>query len=165
MPTAHGYGYIHGYLFQSYPIKFRRIAILSGCFLRGYPVDVFCQLRDCRGFFYRRQFQDCPEDVLAQDNLSGHMSVHPFCGHAYFVRNFVRYAGCRSSHPRGDHLRGVFYLNPMAGIIDAFRWSILGHEIVMFWPGYMMSLGISMGVLFLGVLFSVHYEPKVIDIL
>ncbi len=42
--------------------------------------------------------------------------------------------------------RLVYCLNPVVGIIDGFRWCLLGRENVMYWPGFAMSLA---GVVFL----------------
>jgi lipopolysaccharide transport system permease protein len=36
--------------------------------------------------------------------------------------------------------RLIYCLNPVVGIIDGFRWCLLGHENVMYWPGLEMSL-------------------------
>lgn len=42
--------------------------------------------------------------------------------------------------------RLLYCLNPVVGIIDGFRWCLLGRENVMYWPGLAMSLA---GVVFL----------------
>jgi lipopolysaccharide transport system permease protein len=34
----------------------------------------------------------------------------------------------------------VYSLNPMVGVIDGFRWCILGGEHVIYWPGMAISL-------------------------
>jgi lipopolysaccharide transport system permease protein len=36
--------------------------------------------------------------------------------------------------------RLIYSLNPVAGIIDGFRWCLLGHENIMYWPGFVASL-------------------------
>jgi lipopolysaccharide transport system permease protein len=38
-----------------------------------------------------------------------------------------------------EQWRLVYSLNPMVGIIDGFRWCLLGHENVIYWPGLGMS--------------------------
>ncbi len=45
--------------------------------------------------------------------------------------------------------RLLYSLNPMVGIIDGFRWCILGAESPIYWPGFVLSLAV--GVLLLGL--------------
>ncbi|PWT72734.1 MAG: phosphate ABC transporter permease [Bacteroidetes bacterium] len=45
--------------------------------------------------------------------------------------------------------RLIYSLNPMVGIIDGFRWSILGEE-KMYWPGLMVSILVIIIFCFLG---------------
>jgi lipopolysaccharide transport system permease protein len=37
--------------------------------------------------------------------------------------------------------RLLYSLNPVVGIIDGFRWCVLGGENVIYWPGFFASLG------------------------
>jgi len=53
-----------------------------------------------------------------------------------------------------DKWRLLYYLNPMAGVIDGFRWSILGEK--MYMPGFLLSLLMSLMSLWLGI----HYFRK-----
>jgi lipopolysaccharide transport system permease protein len=39
-----------------------------------------------------------------------------------------------------ERWRLLYSLNPMVGIIDGFRWCLLGDEHVMFWPGFALSV-------------------------
>lgn len=39
-----------------------------------------------------------------------------------------------------EQWRLLYSLNPMVGVIDGFRWSILGGEHVMYWPGLLVSI-------------------------
>jgi lipopolysaccharide transport system permease protein len=48
----------------------------------------------------------------------------------------------------GDSCRLVYSLNPIVGVIDGFRWSILGGQHTLFWPGLIASV-IGVAVLFL----------------
>jgi len=38
-----------------------------------------------------------------------------------------------------ERWRLIYSLNPMVGIIDGFRWCLLGHQNVMYWPGFALS--------------------------
>lgn len=39
-----------------------------------------------------------------------------------------------------DHLRLLYSLNPMVGVIDGFRWAILGGDSRLYWPSFILSL-------------------------
>lgn len=41
-----------------------------------------------------------------------------------------------------DQWRLLYSLNPMVGVIDGFRWAILGGESQLFWPGFTLSLAL-----------------------
>jgi lipopolysaccharide transport system permease protein len=45
--------------------------------------------------------------------------------------------------------RLLYSLNPMVGVIDGFRWAILGKDVVFFVPGFMLSLSL-VALLFTG---------------
>ena len=39
-----------------------------------------------------------------------------------------------------DQYRLLYSLNPMVGVIDGFRWCILGGQHAMYWPGFSLSV-------------------------
>lgn len=39
-----------------------------------------------------------------------------------------------------DQWRLLYSLNPMVGVIEGFRWAILGGSYQMYWPGFVLSL-------------------------
>jgi len=45
----------------------------------------------------------------------------------------------------------IYSLNPMVGVIDGFRWCILGGDFKIFWPGFFVSICIVVFFLWLGV--------------
>jgi lipopolysaccharide transport system permease protein len=51
----------------------------------------------------------------------------------------------------GEALFLVYSLNPMVGVIDGFRWAILGDEAVVYWPGLAISLVVTALLLWLGI--------------
>jgi len=51
----------------------------------------------------------------------------------------------------GDVAFSVYSLNPMVGVIDGFRWAILGGEARIFWPGFLLSLVFVFLLLLVGV--------------
>lgn len=47
--------------------------------------------------------------------------------------------------------RLLYSLNPMVGVIDGFRWCILGGESALYWPGFTVSLGVVAFFLWFGI--------------
>lgn len=50
-----------------------------------------------------------------------------------------------------DQWRLLYSLNPVVGVIDGFRWAILGGNTGIHWPGFMLSWGIIGFSLWLGI--------------
>jgi lipopolysaccharide transport system permease protein len=50
-----------------------------------------------------------------------------------------------------DEWRLLYSLNPMAGVIDGFRWCLLGGESTLYWPSVWLSISISTFLLWLGI--------------
>lgn len=50
-----------------------------------------------------------------------------------------------------EQWRLLYSLNPMVGVIDGFRWCLLGGESRLYWPGVLLSLAISTLLLWLGI--------------
>jgi lipopolysaccharide transport system permease protein len=50
-----------------------------------------------------------------------------------------------------DQWRLVYSLNPMVGVIDGFRWCLLGGESRLYWPGLGFSLALTGLILWLGL--------------
>lgn len=56
-----------------------------------------------------------------------------------------------SSRVIPEKWRLIYSLNPMVGVIDGFRWAILGGESRIYWPGFFLSLWVVGFFLWLGV--------------
>ena len=50
-----------------------------------------------------------------------------------------------------EKFRLLYYLNPMAGVIDGFRWCFFGDETPIYWPGMFLSLGVVILFLLIGI--------------
>jgi lipopolysaccharide transport system permease protein len=50
-----------------------------------------------------------------------------------------------------ERWRLLYNLNPMVGIIDGFRWCIVGGESPIYWPGFALSLAVTAFFLWLGI--------------
>jgi len=61
--------------------------------------------------------------------------------------------------------RLLYSLNPMVGVIDGFRWAILGGESSLYLPGFLISLGLVMFLLISGVWFFRRMERTFADVI
>ncbi|MEQ9552989.1 MAG: ABC transporter permease [Coleofasciculus sp. G3-WIS-01] len=61
--------------------------------------------------------------------------------------------------------RLVYSLNPMVGVIDGFRWAILGGDAKIYLPGFLLSLGLVFGVLVSGVWYFRKVERTFADVI
>lgn len=50
-----------------------------------------------------------------------------------------------------DQWRLLYSMNPVVGVIDGFRWAILGGEAQIYWPGFMLSWCLIGFFLWLGI--------------
>jgi len=50
-----------------------------------------------------------------------------------------------------EKLRMLYYLNPMAGVIDGFRWCFFGDKTPIYWTGMFISLAVIIIFLLIGV--------------
>ncbi len=50
-----------------------------------------------------------------------------------------------------EQWRLLYSINPMVGVIDGFRWAILGGEAAIYWPGFLLSLGLVLVILLTGI--------------
>ncbi|MBT9315243.1 ABC transporter permease [Leptothoe spongobia] len=64
-----------------------------------------------------------------------------------------------------ENWRLLYSLNPMVGVIDGFRWAIIGGDVQLFWPGFLLSLLLVMLVLVTGIRYFRHMERSFADII
>jgi lipopolysaccharide transport system permease protein len=50
-----------------------------------------------------------------------------------------------------EQWRLLYSLNPVVGVIDGFRWCTLGGQSQLYMPGFLLSLGISAFILWVGI--------------
>ena len=70
-----------------------------------------------------------------------------------------------SSNVIPEKYRFLYSLNPMVGVIDGFRWAILGGESNIYWPGFLLSVGIMSFFLWLGLRTFRKMERSFADII
>jgi lipopolysaccharide transport system permease protein len=65
----------------------------------------------------------------------------------------------------GDNLFLLYSLNPMVGVIEGFRWAILGNASKVFWPAFGVSVGVSLSLLIGGIWYFRKTERTFADII
>ena len=61
--------------------------------------------------------------------------------------------------------RWLYSLNPMVGVIDGFRWAILGGETQLYLPGFLLSAGFVVLLLVSGIQYFRAYERSFADVI
>ena len=61
--------------------------------------------------------------------------------------------------------RLLYSLNPMVGVIDGFRWAVLGMPFNWMAPGFLLSVGVALGLFVLGVSYFRRTERALADII
>ena len=61
--------------------------------------------------------------------------------------------------------RLLYSLNPMVGVIDGFRWAILGGDMRLYWPGFLLSICVVIVLLVSGLRYFRRTERTFADII
>jgi lipopolysaccharide transport system permease protein len=61
--------------------------------------------------------------------------------------------------------RLLYSLNPIVGVIDGFRWAILGGDSYLYLPGFVLSLGLVALLFFSGIWYFRKMERKFADVI
>jgi len=61
--------------------------------------------------------------------------------------------------------RLLYSLNPMVGVIDGFRWAILGGNTRIYWPGFLLSTALTLLILMTGFRYFRKTERVLADII
>ena len=64
-----------------------------------------------------------------------------------------------------EQWRLIYSLNPMVGVIDGFRWAILGGESQLYLPGFSLSLAIVLLLLWSGIWYFRKMEKTFADVI
>ncbi len=64
-----------------------------------------------------------------------------------------------------EQWRWIYSLNPMVGVIDGFRWAILGDGVAMHWTGFIVSTCLVFGLLAYSVRYFRAYEKSFADVI
>ena len=64
-----------------------------------------------------------------------------------------------------ERWRLLYSLNPMVGVIDGFRWAILGNSSQIYWPGFLLSNTLVLVLLVSGIWFFRRMERTFADVI
>lgn len=64
-----------------------------------------------------------------------------------------------------DNLRFLYSLNPMVGVIDGFRWAILGGDLTLLWSGFLISVGMTFVLFISGLRYFRRTERTFADVI
>jgi homopolymeric O-antigen transport system permease protein len=64
-----------------------------------------------------------------------------------------------------EHWRFWYSLNPMVGVIDGFRWCIIGGQSTLYLPAFLLSLGVVALFLWIGVAYFRRTERGFADLI
>lgn len=59
----------------------------------------------------------------------------------------------------------LYSLNPMVGVIDGFRWAILGGDFNLYLPGFMLSMGLVALLFVTGIWYFRKVERTFADVI
>jgi lipopolysaccharide transport system permease protein len=65
----------------------------------------------------------------------------------------------------GDKSFLLYSLNPMVGVIDGFRWAILGSSSALYWPGFVLSVVLTIALLLIGIYYFRKTERAFADVI
>lgn len=61
--------------------------------------------------------------------------------------------------------RLLYSINPMVGVIDGFRWAILGGDVHIYLPGFLLSVGLGLLLFIVGIRFFLRSERSFADLI
>jgi lipopolysaccharide transport system permease protein len=64
-----------------------------------------------------------------------------------------------------DKWRLLYSINPMVGVIDGFRWAILGGDLQLYLPGVGLSMSFTCAILFFGIAYFRKTERTFADVI
>tara|TARA_X000000368_G_C22546895_1_gene500300 strand:- start:72 stop:470 length:399 start_codon:yes stop_codon:yes gene_type:complete len=70
-----------------------------------------------------------------------------------------------SSNVVPDTYRLIYSLNPMVGVIEGFRWAILGGESNIYFPGFILSVFVALFFMIIGLAKFRKMEKSFADII
>jgi lipopolysaccharide transport system permease protein len=91
--------------------------------------------------------------------------VVPFLVQIGMYLSPVGFTSEKASEIIPEKFRLLYYLNPMAGVIDGFRWCFFGDKSPMYWNGFFLSLLITVLFLYIGIRTFRRMEKSFADLI
>jgi lipopolysaccharide transport system permease protein len=91
--------------------------------------------------------------------------VIPFLVQFGLYASPVGYSSALIRERFGKSVYFLYSLNPMVGVIDGFRWAILGGKAAMYWPGFWLSCVVVMLFMATGVWYFRKTEKTFVDVI
>lgn len=114
-----------------------------------YPILVFAAMLPWQ--FFANSLSEASNSLIGNANLISKV---------YFPRLIIP-----SSSVVPEKWRLLYSLNPMVGVIDGFRWAILGGDVRIFWPGFLVSNGLVLLSLVTGIWYFRQTEKTFADVI
>jgi|SRR5437879_3548962 len=70
-----------------------------------------------------------------------------------------------SSNIVPEQWRLLYSINPMVGVIDGFRWAIVGGNTQLYWPGFLLSSLLVLAILVTGIVYFRKTEKTLADVI
>ncbi|UNC93641.1 ABC transporter permease [Candidatus Contubernalis alkaliaceticus] len=64
-----------------------------------------------------------------------------------------------------EQYRLLYSMNPLVGVIDGFRWAILGGDVQLYWPGLLLSIALALLIFITGIWHFVRMERIFADVI
>ncbi len=77
----------------------------------------------------------------------------------------VGFTSAIASNMIPEKFRLLYYINPMTGVIDGFRWCFFGEKTPLYWEGLFLSLGVTLIFLFIGISVFRKMEKSFADLI
>ncbi|MCE0498751.1 MAG: ABC transporter permease [Methylacidiphilales bacterium] len=91
--------------------------------------------------------------------------VIPYIIQAGFFISPVGYLTSKVAEKYSEKWLLVYSLNPMVGVIDGFRWAILGGRTEVYLPGFFLSLGVAGLLMWFGIWYFRRTERSFADVI
>jgi lipopolysaccharide transport system permease protein len=62
-----------------------------------------------------------------------------------------------------EAVKFIYAMNPMVGVIDGFRWCLLGGDLLIYWPAFYTSIAVSVLIFILGIRYFRRVESSFAD--
>jgi lipopolysaccharide transport system permease protein len=136
-----------------------------------YPILVFAAMLPWQ--FFSNSLSESSNSLIANANLLSKIyfpriimpTSSVIVGLVDFLISFVILALLMIWYKFIPDWRLLYSINPMVGVIDGFRWALLGQNIQLYWPGFLLSIGLTFLVFLYGLRYFRMTERTFADVI